>query len=124
MIQASPIEEVSNALYDKGVKFIVTHNMDLQLPELMFDGATFRITPRAIEGNGMIAKLEYIPKAEIEARSTASDVARLFKKKISEWQFELFPAACLLSRCTICREIFPKEDRTCALSHHFDHQND
>jgi len=81
-LTAAPIEEVSNALYGKGVKFLVTHNMDLKLPEVMFDGATFRISPRSIEGNGIIAKLEYIPKAEVESRD--SDVARLFKKKISE----------------------------------------
>lgn len=61
---------------------MVTHNVDVKLPEIMFDGATFRITPRAIEGNGIVAKLEYVPKTEIESRS--SDVARLFKKKISE----------------------------------------
>lgn len=58
--------------------------MDVKLPEIMFDGATFRISPRSIEGNGIIAKLEYIPKTEIEGRSTASDMARLFKKKISK----------------------------------------
>jgi hypothetical protein len=56
--------------------------MDVKLPEIMFDGATFRISPRAIEGNGIVAKLEYIPKSEIEGRS--SDFGRLFKKKISE----------------------------------------
>lgn len=82
---AAPIEEVSNALYDKGVKFLVTHNMDVQLPEVMFDGATFRISPRSIEGNGIIAKLEYIPKTGVvESRATPTEMARIFKKKISE----------------------------------------
>jgi hypothetical protein len=61
--------------------------MEVKLPEIMFDGARFRISPRSIEGNGIIAKLEYIPKSEIEGRS-ASDVARLFKKKISEFCWE------------------------------------
>lgn len=70
-------------MYDKSVKFLVTHNYEVKLPEIMFDGAKFRIQPRAIEGNGIIAKLEYVPKSEIEeGRST--DLARLFKKKISE----------------------------------------
>lgn len=85
---AAPIEEVSSALYDKSVKFLVTHNYDVQLPEIMFDGARFRLQPRSIEGNGIIAKLELIPKSEIEARSTSTssidDAARLFKKKISK----------------------------------------
>ena len=83
---AAPIEEVSNALYDKGVKFLVTHDMNLHLPEIVFDGATLRISPRSIEGNGIVAKIEYIPKtpSELEERSTPSDFARLFKKKISK----------------------------------------
>lgn len=84
---ASPIEEVSNALYEKGVKFLVTHDMNFQMPEMMFDGATFRISPRSIEGNGIIAKLEYIPKiTDVEPRGV-DDVARLFKKKISKYFF-------------------------------------
>jgi hypothetical protein len=69
---------------------LVTHNMDVKLPELVFDGATFRVTPRSMEGNGIIAKLEYIPKQEIDARATPSDLARLFKKKISEWLVKSF----------------------------------
>lgn len=65
---------------------MVTHDMNFQLPEMVFDGATFRVSPRAIEGNGIIAKLEYVPKlpSELNERSTPSDVARLFKKKISK----------------------------------------
>lgn len=60
--------------------------MNFHLPEVIFDGATFRISPRAIEGNGIVAKLEYVPKipSEIEERSDPSDIARLFKKKISK----------------------------------------
>lgn len=77
---------MSNALYDKGVKFLVTHDMNFQLPEILFDGATLRISPRSIEGNGIVAKLEYIPKtpSEIEERGKSADIARLFKKKISK----------------------------------------
>lgn len=60
--------------------------MNFQLPEIIFDGATFRITPRSIEGNGIVAKLEYIPKtpSDVEERGTPTDIARLFKKKISK----------------------------------------
>lgn len=72
-------------MYDKSVKFLVTHNYDVKLPEIMFDGARFRIQPRAVEGNGIIAKLEYVPKSEIaEARSTDVDGRLFFKKKISK----------------------------------------
>ena len=80
-LASSPIEEVTNALYGKSIKFAMTHDVELKLPEMMFDGATFRISPRSIEGNGAIVKLELIPKTEIEARETG----RIFKKKICKY---------------------------------------
>lgn len=64
----TPIEEVTNALYGKSIKFAMTHDIELKLPEMLFDGATFRISPRSMEGNGVIAKLELIPKQAVEAR--------------------------------------------------------
>lgn len=100
---------------------MVTHNMDVQLPEFVFDGATFRISPRSIEGNGIIAKLEYVPKTEIEARSD-DDSSRFFKKikKISESNWFRI---CTDTYANICREILPTKsgpgcDRCCR-----DHQN-
>uniref|UniRef100_T1GVM3 Uncharacterized protein n=1 Tax=Megaselia scalaris TaxID=36166 RepID=T1GVM3_MEGSC len=62
----------------------MTHDMEMKLPDIVFNGATFRISPRALEGNGVIAKLELIPKEEVEARATKS---RLFhiKKKIQQF---------------------------------------
>lgn len=79
--KGTPIEEVTSALYDKSLNFMVTHNMELKMPEIMFDGATFRVSPRAIEGNGIIAKLELLPKRELQERLDSSP--RIFFKKIS-----------------------------------------
>lgn len=104
---AAPIEEISNALYSKGIKFMVTHNVDVKLPEIVFDGATFRISPRSIEGNGIIAKLEYVPKTEIEARS--DDDSRFFKKikKISELELASNRRRHFHTFVNFCREILP-----------------
>lgn len=77
----TPIEEVTNALYGKSIKFAMTHNIELKLPEMMFDGATFRISPKSIEGNGVIAKLELIPKQNNEARLAG----KFLMKKIREY---------------------------------------
>ncbi|XP_055383136.1 uncharacterized protein LOC129613191 [Condylostylus longicornis] len=77
----SPIEEVTNALYDKSIKFAMTHDIALKMPEMMFNGATFKVSPRSFEGNGVIVKLELIPKQEIEMRETG----RIFKKKIQNF---------------------------------------
>uniref|UniRef100_A0A182J0M4 Uncharacterized protein n=1 Tax=Anopheles atroparvus TaxID=41427 RepID=A0A182J0M4_ANOAO len=81
---SSPIEEVTTALREKSLKFMLTHDVNVQLPEIMFDGAVFRIEPRAIEGNGMIAKLEFVPRTEIaEARGNGSP--RILFKKIKKF---------------------------------------
>ncbi|EDW84597.2 uncharacterized protein Dwil_GK13049 [Drosophila willistoni] len=76
----SPIEEVTNALYGKSIKFAMTHDLEVDLPEVMFDGATFRISPRAIEGNGIIAKLELIPKQEVQARLAGKIIMKKIQK--------------------------------------------
>lgn len=41
---------------------MMTHNLELKMPEILFDGATFRITPRSFEGEGTLFKFEMIPK--------------------------------------------------------------
>lgn len=71
---------MSNALYGKTIKFAMTHDVELDLPEIVFNGATFRISPRSIEGNGIIAKLELIPKPLVQARLAGA----MIKKKISK----------------------------------------
>ncbi|XP_037729277.1 uncharacterized protein LOC119560044 isoform X3 [Drosophila subpulchrella] len=77
----TPIEEVTSALYGKSIKFAMTHDLEVDLPEVMFNGATFRISPRAIEGNGIIAKLELIPKQVVKARLAGA----IIKKKIQKF---------------------------------------
>ncbi|XP_055523415.1 uncharacterized protein LOC129717496 isoform X3 [Wyeomyia smithii] len=75
----SPIEEVTSALRGKTLKFMLTHDLNVRMPEIMFDGAIFRIEPRAIEGNGMLAKLEFVPRTAIQSRGI-TEPRILFKK--------------------------------------------
>uniref|UniRef100_A0A6P4DYI7 Uncharacterized protein LOC108038350 n=2 Tax=melanogaster group TaxID=32346 RepID=A0A6P4DYI7_DRORH len=76
----TPIEEVTSALYGKSIKFAMTHDLEVDLPEVMFNGATFRISPRAIEGNGIIAKLELIPKQVVKARLAGAIIQKKIQK--------------------------------------------
>lgn len=55
--------------------------MELKMPDMMFDGATFRVTPRGFEGDGALVKLEMIPKEVDENRPTG----RILFKKISKF---------------------------------------
>jgi hypothetical protein len=68
---------LTNALYDKGVKFIMTHDLVLQLPEMLFDGAAVRISPKGLEEDGGA-----MFKVEVNQRNDDSGEGRiLFKKR-------------------------------------------
>lgn len=84
-VTESPIEEVTDALYGKWQNFMMTHNLELKMPDILFDGATFRITPRAFEGEGALVKFEMIPKSFEEDNQL--ETGRLFglKKHISKF---------------------------------------
>uniref|UniRef100_A0A182T800 Uncharacterized protein n=1 Tax=Anopheles maculatus TaxID=74869 RepID=A0A182T800_9DIPT len=69
---------------DKSLRFMLTHDVSIQMPEVMFDGAIFRIQPRAIEGNGMIAKLEFVPRTEL-AEARGHGTPRILFKKIKKF---------------------------------------
>lgn len=78
----SPIEEVTNALYGKSMKFALTHDIELQLPDILFDGAILRISPRSMEGNGMLVKLDLMPKQANEARLAGKIILQKLRKFI------------------------------------------
>lgn len=69
----------------------MTHNLELKMPQMIFDGATFRITPRSFEGEGTLFKFEMIPSGFEENNDI--ETGRLFglKKHISKF---------LKSKCT------------------------
>lgn len=128
----SPIAEVSNAMYDKSLRFILTHDVEVRLPNMMFDSATFKISPRYFEGNGLIAKLEIVPKLDLELPQKATP--RIFFKKISMVfisQFiNYFFFFCLIKLFSInnlllitFRETCSKKAVTCFGWFNFDHQN-
>lgn len=79
-ISATPIEEVTDALSGKGVNFLMTHDIELNLPNILFDSSILRISPRSFEGNGALVKVELIPN---EARGIKA-TGRIFFKKISK----------------------------------------
>lgn len=55
----SPLEEVTNALRRKTVKFLSTRNYELQLPQFFFEGATMKITPREIDEHGALLRVDF-----------------------------------------------------------------
>ncbi|GJQ85513.1 hypothetical protein Trydic_g23099 [Trypoxylus dichotomus] len=72
--RSSPLEEVTEALHDKAVKFMMTHDIVVRLPEYFFDGALLKVSPRTFEGGGAIIKLDTFPGQ-----------GRIFFKKIKKF---------------------------------------
>jgi hypothetical protein len=72
----SSFPSLTNALYDKGVSFIMTHDLVFQLPEMLFDGAVVRISPKSLEEDGAMFKLEMN-----QERNGAGEGRILFKKR-------------------------------------------
>lgn len=76
-----PFSKLTNVLGAKIKKFLATHDMSLQLPDLLFNGATLQIAPREFEGAGVLTKLELVPKSP----DTPPQTPRIFFRRISKF---------------------------------------
>ena len=73
----SSFSSLTNALYDKGVSFIRTHDVVLQLHEMLFDDAVVRISPKSLEEDGGA-----IFKVELNQKKNGTGEGRiLFKNR-------------------------------------------
>ncbi|KAL6263606.1 hypothetical protein P5V15_006395 [Pogonomyrmex californicus] len=69
----SPLEEITNALRRKTVKFLSTRNYEIQLPQFFFEGATMKISPREIDENGALLRVDF-------GTDGVQEQGRIFKK--------------------------------------------
>lgn len=60
--EESPLEEISRSLKGESRKFLMTHDLEIQLPETFFLGSSLKITPRSFDSTGAELKFEVIPK--------------------------------------------------------------
>ncbi|EFN89944.1 hypothetical protein EAI_15243 [Harpegnathos saltator] len=68
----SPLEEITNALRRKALKFLSTRNYELELPRF-FEGATVKISPREVDENGALLRLDF-------GTREVAEQGRIFKK--------------------------------------------
>lgn len=68
----TPLEEVTSALRHKTVKFLATRDYEIQLPEFVFEKAKIKISPREIDSNGALVRIDF--------GSPLEQQGRLFKK--------------------------------------------
>ncbi|XP_013185002.2 uncharacterized protein LOC106130651 [Amyelois transitella] len=79
----SPLEEVTDSLYDKGLKFLVTHDMKMRLPEFLFDGAILKISPRALTKTGALVHIDLEPREQKEeGRLFFHKIKKMLKRKL------------------------------------------
>lgn len=71
--ELTPLEEITSSLRQKTVKFLATRDYELQLPEFFFEGANLKISPREIDDNGALIRVDFGQK-DLESQG------RLFKK--------------------------------------------
>jgi len=74
----SPLEEITNALRQRTVKFLSTRNYEIQLPQFFFEGAKIKISPREIDENGALLRVDF------GSQQVAQEEGRIFFKKISK----------------------------------------
>lgn len=72
-VEQTPLEEVTSALRKKAVKFLATRDYEIQLPELFFEGAAVKISPREVDENGALLRVDFGQRA-VESQG------RIFKK--------------------------------------------
>lgn len=61
------LKGLSEILYDKGSQFLMTHDMEVGLPQLFFGGGSIKLEPKSfVEGNedeeeGVMVKIVFKP---------------------------------------------------------------
>ncbi|XP_050305023.1 uncharacterized protein LOC126742412 [Anthonomus grandis grandis] len=73
-----PIESMSRSLQDETRKFLMTHDVELSLPETFLPNSFLRIAPKGFENNGALVNLEVVSQDLEESRGV--EQGRLFKK--------------------------------------------
>lgn len=68
-----PLEEITDALRQKAMKFLATRDYEIQLPKLFFEGIMMKISPRQIDNTGALVRLDF-------AKNGVNTHGRLFKK--------------------------------------------
>lgn len=76
-----PLGDMAKTLRNKMVKFMMSHDVQLQLPQTFFDGAIFKISPRSLGENGALVNLDILPNQVWNPNGEG----RIFFKKLSKF---------------------------------------
>ncbi|XP_058793660.1 uncharacterized protein LOC131665639 [Phymastichus coffea] len=79
----SPLEEITYALRKKTIKFLATRDYKIQLPKIIGDGASLKISPREIDANGALIRIDFDSQA-LEEQPHARFFLKKLKKKLAD----------------------------------------
>lgn len=90
----TPLDEVTDALSNKAVKFLMTHNAEFKMP-FVLNGAYLKVSPRGFEGDGVLVRLDVLhPQQEAQKRSDEGQpriltgiITNVLSKYISKYSF-------------------------------------
>ncbi|XP_054286755.1 uncharacterized protein LOC129002747 [Macrosteles quadrilineatus] len=81
--ESKNIRDLTDVMYDRGLKYLMTHDVDLAIPSFMFGGGKVRISPRGFDDDGgAIVKLNVLPDQPQEGRLFFKHIKKLFRKKL------------------------------------------
>ncbi|XP_015525051.2 uncharacterized protein LOC107228189 [Neodiprion lecontei] len=78
----SPLEEVTNALHDKTIKFLATKDYELQLPNFFFEGTSIKISPKEVDEDGAIIRVDFKQRAITEQGRLFHKIKKFIKNKL------------------------------------------
>lgn len=78
-----PLGDIARMLRRKMVKFMMSHDVQLQLPQTFFDGAVFKISPRSLDEDGALISLDVLPNNQVW---NPNGEGRIFFKKLSKFR--------------------------------------
>ncbi|KAF5290252.1 hypothetical protein FQA39_LY14806 [Lamprigera yunnana] len=96
------VEELGNKVMD----FLLTHNMQIQMPQTLFDGAALKISPKTFEGSGLITKLEFVPKVLKKGLGSPRILFKKIKKFIGEKLLHALLAVILVVALLLIKILF------------------
>ncbi|KAG8243158.1 Protein of unknown function (DUF1676) [Homalodisca vitripennis] len=63
------IRDVTDILYNRGLKYLMTHDMELSLPSFVFGGGKVQVSPKGFaDDGGVLVKLNVVPDQPQEGR--------------------------------------------------------
>lgn len=77
-----PLGEVTDALSNKAVRFLMTHDAQFKIP-FVLDGAYLKVAPRSFEDDGILVKLDIMHPQQPAERRSGEEQPRILNSIVS-----------------------------------------